>query len=236
MARKPTLEDAFLLGLLEVGEEGLGDIKWWYLMKPKEYQESYDNFIKMRDKFLDEKLIEFNNFSDVYKLTEKGRERAKSIEDEINRDDYISMITRFSPKEELRKRMLNIETLIISLFFGFSSALGLIGLKTITTSLPLYIYLPRLIIFLIIFVIGLTYSVLSLSRIIEFWTYYTAKYGKTRKHLIIYYKQHEAKIKTIYRFVLLPIIALVASIYGLGMNQAIATLILTFIGQLMMPK
>ncbi len=46
-------------------------------------------------------------------LTDKGEFKAHTIESEINRDDYLSLVARFSQKEELRKRVLSIETLII---------------------------------------------------------------------------------------------------------------------------
>ncbi len=46
-------------------------------------------------------------------LTDKGEFEAHTIESKINRDDYLSLVARFSQKEELQKRVLNIETLII---------------------------------------------------------------------------------------------------------------------------
>jgi len=130
MPRKPTLEDAFLLALLEASDNGLNNTRW-YMVKPSEFRESYDAFIEMNDKLVTEKLIDYMDFLDHHKLTTKGTEKARSIEDEISPNEYVSLITRISPKEELRKRIHNIETFIVSSFFVLLSSIGLLNLKNI---------------------------------------------------------------------------------------------------------
>lgn len=239
MPRKPTIEDALLLALQEASEDGLS-ITNWYIMKPGKFQESYDDFIKIKNKLEMEKLIEFNVSQDVYKLTKEGTERAKSIEDEINRDDYISLITCFSPKEELRKRTLNIETLIVSLFFGLLSALGLENRETI--HLPSFFYLLALIFLLIVFVIGLRYSISSFMQIVQFWAYYSIKHGKTANQIIIFsvifYREHKKYINGISRYIGLPLIILLITVHFLGwsIQNSIGTLIIAIFTPYMLPK
>ncbi len=140
MPRKPTLEDAFLLALLESGDDGLNNTKWYRINKPPEFQESYEDFMQLEDNLVRENLIEFVDFLDKYRLTEIGIERAHSIEGVIGRDRYISLIARLSPIEELRKRTQNIETFIISSFLALLSYIELLNLKNITF-LPSYIIL-----------------------------------------------------------------------------------------------
>lgn len=229
MARKPTLEDAYLLALFEAGEIGLESSKWFLINRPSVFQESWDDFIKMRNNLLGETYIHYTNFVDGYKLTEKGKEKAHRLEGEIGMEDYISLITRVSPREELRKRMQNVETFIISVFFAFLGFLGLSNLKNINlpSYLPSNTIVVVFILFLIFFVIGFAYSTSNFFQIVKFWVYYSIIHGKTRKQIFIFYTGNEKIIKTIWSCILLPLIILLIIIYGLGMNvlYAIATII-----------
>lgn len=242
MSRKPTTEDALLLALFEAGENGLDIIKW-HAMKPSEFNISLDDFIEKVDKMRKDGLVDFLKFgesllSQKYKLTEKGKFEAHNIGNEIDRDSFISLVTRVSPEVEIRKRIENIETFIISSIFAFLGFLGLeSGLKN-PNNFPLYINFSIIMLYLLIFIVGLIYSISNFMQIFEFWGYYVSRYGKTRNRIFILYKNHEKNIKRTYRFVILPLIALLISIYGLGMNTeyALGTLILTIIGQLILPK
>lgn len=225
MPRKPTLEDAFLLALLEASNDGL-NITRWYMIKPSEFQESYDAFIEMIDKLVTEKLIDYIDFLDHYKLNEKGKEKAHSIEDEISPNKYLSLITRISPKEELRKRIHNIETFIVSSSFVLLSCIGLLSLEN-TLFLPQIIF-TIFIFYFIIFIIGFTYSISNLFRIVEFWAYDLAKYGKTNKKIIIFYKEHEKFINNISSYILLPMLFIIIIVYVLDLSIEYAALPLIF--------
>jgi hypothetical protein len=209
-------------------------------MKPTEFETSMYDFTKIIEGMYKEGLIDnvkIAGSQQLYVLTEKGEEKARSIESEIDVDDYISLITRVSPKVELRKRMLNIETLLISGVFIWVSIAGIGGLKNLTL-LPAYIIFIILIFFLIVFVIGLIYLVSSLAQIMIFWIYYTANYGRTPRCIFNYYKKHERNIKFISKFILLPIFALLVAIYVLGwsIETALGTLFFTFIVEIMKSK
>ena len=225
MPRKPTLEDAFLLALLEAKDDGLNNTRW-YMIKPSEFQESYDAFIKMNDKLVTEKLIDYIDFLDHHKLTTKGKEKAHTIEDEISPNEYVSLITRISPKEELRKRIHNIETFIVSSSFVLLSSIGLLNLKNIP--LPSQIIFVMFIFYFIIFIIGFTYSISNLFRIVVFWAYYLVKYEKTGKKLIIFYKENENIIKNISSYILLPVLFILIIVYVLDFSIEYAALPLIF--------
>ncbi len=236
MSRKPTLDDALLLALLEAGVHGLDVIKW-YFRKPLEFNIFQDEFFDKIKSLEQEGLVEHGKFGLEYKLTEKGKFRANNIENEINSDDYISLITRVSPEVELRKRLKNLETFVISIVFVVLSYSQLQSIPKIVI-LPLYISTSLFVLFLIVFVFGIIYSCSSLIGIIVFWAYYTSKYGKIRNKILILYKEHERTIKFTFRFIVLPVIALLITIFVLGMTieYSIGTLILTIIGQLILPK
>ena len=239
MSRKPTFEDALLLAFLEAGAGGLDIVKWHYFNKPDEFEVSLDSSIKKVDSLVEEGFVDsFSSGSEKYKITEKGKFEAHNIGDKINSNDYISLIARFSPEVEIKKRVQNIETFLISIlgvYFSFSSLESL--LKT-QTNISVNVYFPILASVLIMLIVALIYLYSSFTQIVDFWAYYSLRYGKASKFIFNFYKNYGGIIKTISRFIILPLITLLIVNYGLdmSMNYAVGTLFLTIVGQLILPK
>ena len=235
MVRKPELNDALLLALAESGEKGL-EIVNLHLRIPEEFKLSIDELKEKVHNLSEKGYINIIYGDSVLpkhcSLTKEGELKAHNIQNEIDLTEYVLLITRVSPELEIRKRLENIETYVISVFFVLISFFGLKEYEP--SNISVYIDIGMLIFFSIILIISLMYSISSLVKIIAFWGYYTRKQGRIRNYTYKIYTKHERKIKFSFKYIMLPIIAVIFVTCGLGimsLKYAIGVIILSIVSQ-----